>query len=315
MNEKEFRELLRKAASGKASDKENELLERMLKGLRGPSPDLSGRNSSKAKVYARMQEQIQFSAGRKLFLQGFRYAASVLILLTIGFFVWKSLEKKSHNPLEVAYIQVNTGQGERKTIFLPDSSRVTLNSGSSLIYPDKFLTGKRHVNISGEGFFDVRKEDDRPFSIRAGEIIITVVGTSFNVYEDTESVTVTVTSGIVKVEKDKAEGHAILRVNQQFTYNKSSREGYIAAADAGKVSNWSRNILEFDDLELREALKMIEAWFNIEIVCKEEEILKRTLKGRYQERSLEYILEDLKFMMDLNYKIESDRVVLTLESE
>ncbi len=315
MNEKEFRKLLKKAATGNASVRETKLLEKMMMGLRGPSVNPFDRKDSRNRVYDRLLAKIRFSSGRKLSLQVLGYAASLIILVSIGFLVWNSRETQTHSLSEVPYLQINTGKGERKTILLPDSSLVTLNSSSSLIYPEKFNGSKRHVNISGEAFFNVHRDESKPFSIRAGDIIVTVLGTSFNVFEDIEAVMVTVESGVVKVEKDRAEGHAILGVNQQFTYRKQTHEGWIASTDAKKVSDWSRNILEFDNLELKEALEIIAEWFNVKIECHDEEILERTLKGKYQDKSLEYILEDLNFMMDLNYQVKSDTIILTSKNE
>ncbi len=109
--------------------------------------------------------------------------------------------KKADEIAGITFIQEATAYGEKKEVLLPDGTKVWLNAGSLLVYPNVFIGDKRSVYISGEGFFEVQK-DETPFIVHSGNISLEVLGTSFDLsgYADNDEFIVTLETGAVEVD-------------------------------------------------------------------------------------------------------------------
>lgn len=128
-----------------------------------------------------------------------KIAASFLLIIGLSFAAYLIIFR-NHRENKPILITCTTKLGERKEIILSDSTKVLLNAGSRFSYTTPFAKDKREVALTGEAYFNVSKDPDRPFIIKTGEISTTVLGTTFNVsaYEN-EDVSVAVATGNVKV--------------------------------------------------------------------------------------------------------------------
>ena len=113
--------------------------------------------------------------------------------------------------------------GKRKTVKLPDGSLITLEPNSRLTYPHRFTGNTREVHLTGEAYFEVRPNHEKPFIVQTPYIIATVLGTSFNVEAYPNGVArVVVTTGRVMVETVNASNElqaVIINANQSVAYN------------------------------------------------------------------------------------------------
>src|SRR5690606_5319588 len=111
---------------------------------------------------------------------------------------------------EVTYNSITTPRGGQFSVVLPDGSRVWLNADSKLKYPTSFQGDSRIVELIGEGYFEVERDEKRPFRIKSNDQVVTVLGTKFNInsYDDERSMRTTLLEGSVQVEK----GHQSLIV-------------------------------------------------------------------------------------------------------
>jgi transmembrane sensor len=113
--------------------------------------------------------------------------------------------------------------GKRKTVKLPDGSLITLEPNSRLAYPGRFTGGTREVRLTGEAYFEVKPNHEKPFIVRTPYIIATVLGTSFNVEAYPNGIArVVVTTGRVKVQTINASNELqalIINANQSVAYN------------------------------------------------------------------------------------------------
>ena len=135
-----------------------------------------------------------------------RVAASVVLLLGLGYWWYVN---PAADPGRL--VEIQTAEGETQNIILPDGSTVWLNENTTFSYMDKFEV--RQVNLNGEAFFQVDRQEENPFIILSGEATTTVLGTSFNVraYPDEPAVEVTVESGKVALKKNlPAEAEEII---------------------------------------------------------------------------------------------------------
>ena len=132
-----------------------------------------------------------------------RIAAIILLILTVGIpVIYFSANEISTGK---AAIEHSSDNGIL-TVYLADGSRVFLTEGSKLEY-EKTFEEKRNVTLEGEGYFDVMSDPNRPFRVNAGKVIVTVLGTSFNIKEAGEdAIQVFVKAGKVQVDMKKVIG-------------------------------------------------------------------------------------------------------------
>ena len=214
-------------------------------------------------------------------------AAAVLALLAAG--VWWM----NQNPVEAApvYVEVLTGEGERKDVTLPDGSTIAMNENTLLSYPENFA--ERNVNLEGEAFFKVERMEDSPFTITSGDATTTVLGTSFNVraYPEEADVEVTVKTGKVALAlKEKKTAPVILEAGASGVFKKAEVKVEKVELDHANADAWRTMKLEFDDVLMKDVISTLERYFNAEISVENEMIFECTYTSEFDKPDLNGIL-------------------------
>lgn len=199
---------------------------------------------------------------------------------------------------------------EIKTVDLPDGSRVYLNSNSKLTYPQKFATHAREVTLDGEAFFEVAKDENIPFLIKAGPAFTEVVGTSFNISTRKNIIVVTVLTGKILLYKDKAEP-ITLTVGQQGTYSDKGLKKNVNE-DINFLS-WKTNVLTFKNTPLSQVVRDLGRHYNKHIEIATDALEECTLTSTYQQQSLDEILNELKIVFSI--QIEETNRTLIIKGE
>ncbi|NJK94924.1 MAG: DUF4974 domain-containing protein [Bacteroidales bacterium] len=247
---------------------------------------------------------------RKFCFKLTRIAAIFVLIIGLGF-LFSLVINNHHKPKqEITWFETNTKRGEKSKINLPDGSKVWLNGETTIRYPNDFTEGNRTVKLSGEAYFEVARDENNPFVINSGDITTTVLGTSFNLSESNGNVTVTVASGKVMVTNERNGQKEILVKNDQLSFNSETGELNRATTDSELLTGWSNGVLHFNNITIAQALERIEKWYNVTINCDSESIKKRTIQGRYQNKSLDYILEDMEFMLGIKYHYVNDNTIV-----
>jgi len=163
---------------------------------------------------------------------------------------------------------------DTRFIKLADGSTVVLNEGSKLDYPAEFSSSSREVRLTGEGYFDIAHDSNRPFIVHTGKLKTTVLGTAFNIkaYPGESDITVTVTRGKVKVSDDK-KVLGILNPDQQITFNTSLERSEQKPVNSHAVAAWIEKDIFFDDISVAEALEQLEKRFQISVDLQNDKIL------------------------------------------
>jgi ferric-dicitrate binding protein FerR (iron transport regulator) len=152
-------------------------------------------------------------------------AASVVLICTV---LWLTFNHVYDNG-SISVVKIES-QGKVRTANLPDGSVITLNSHSTLLYPEKFKDGIRPVSLQGEAFFKVSPDKSKPFIIKVNDVTVMVVGTSFNVKERNGKTEVIVETGIVKVSKKQSSvnlipGERVIINKNESTLSKEISKG------------------------------------------------------------------------------------------
>lgn len=232
-------------------------------------------------------------------------AAVVIILIGLGamsqYFIGKSKSSVYHSNF---YVEAPLGQMTNVT--LPDGTLVMLNSGSSLSYNKSFSEGERRVDLSGEAFFNVKKDKEYPFTVSTNLLDIKVYGTSFNVqsYPEDKNINVTLVEGSIGVMNKDGKEITRLKPGENAFMHESGGRVHISHVNTGIYTSWRNGLATFRGEKLEDLAQKIERWYNVEII-----ILNKELgEGRYfgtilKNKPIDQILEVLKLTTSLEYEI------------
>lgn len=196
---------------------------------------------------------------------------------------------------------------------LPDGSKVLLNEGATLEYRNSFSTKERAVHLSGEAFFTVRKDTKRPFVVYTGAVRIVVLGTTFNIraYPSDKDVTITVTTGKVKViYGSKTLG--IVAPNEQVRVSGIGDAVKKLQVDADRTIAWKQQDLLFDDLPMQEVVRLLEQRFHVNFVFENPVLADCHITAAFvRQESLQDIVKVITRVNNLEYRISGDSVWLS----
>lgn len=191
---------------------------------------------------------------------------------------------------ELQYNQVTTPRGGEFKMALPDGTVVWMNAESGLRFPPVFAGDCRKVYARGELYFDVARDEERPFVVEVeGEYAVKVLGTEFNVRSYAgEASTTTLVKGKVAIER--GGGQLLLRPGQQAV--KEEGEIKIREVDTDQVVAWMKGYFSFDNARLEEIMMELGRWYNVRIVFEEESIREERFSVEMRRHeNFEYVLK------------------------
>jgi ferric-dicitrate binding protein FerR (iron transport regulator) len=217
----------------------------------------------------------RFSPDRFVRRRTWLAAASVIAALSVGVYMFVREEPKAPQlGTQAVKLSLNTyfnpRGSEQRELILADGSKVWLNAGSSLKFPNQFDGAERVVELSGEAFFEVTKNSTRPFRVLIKDAAIEVLGTHFNVmaYEDEPVSRTTLIEGSVRMES--GNDHKMLKPGEQAEIPYPSREGVesikiIPNVNPEAVLAWKNGFFEFEHDELHTVMRTFARAYNVDI--------------------------------------------------
>lgn len=256
-------------------------------------------------------KSVRISLQRRLL----RYAAILILPLLVGTGTWW-LAKKQY--VEPELIECYVPNGQQQTIQLSDGSNIQVNSGSLLVYPDKFSDTKRTVYLSGEANFSVAKDTGKPFIVSAGPLKVEVLGTKFNIesYPENQRIITTLENGSVKIYKSDTPEKAIaMQPDEQVVYNGIDQSFSINWVKASDCSAWTKGELRFVNQPLTEILTVMERRYDVQIKLSPEISSTDlfTMKFKQHETVEDAMKIFTRLAGNINYKIEGKEVLLFKE--
>jgi ferric-dicitrate binding protein FerR (iron transport regulator) len=239
-----------------------------------------------------------------------RFAAGIALLIgisgTVGYFISNS--RSNSKPV---YTEIFVPKGERSTVILPDGSTVQLNSDSHLKYTAAMSSGKRQINLEGEGFFQVRHDESRPFVVETPSVKIEVLGTSFNVssYPNDSLTTTYLQSGKVKITDQKGDGIQ-LSPEEAFVFNRITQESQKIKIQDKRFTDWTQGILTVNGETIGELAKKLERRFNITINFGDQDVKNHVYSGSIKDEDLNTLLEALTFASSIDYQQKGNTITL-----
>jgi len=209
------------------------------------------------------------------------------------------------------YNTLNIPRGGEYNLVLADGTRVFLNAMSSFKYPVKFSGKNREVELSGEAYFEVKKDAGRPFIVKTTAINIEVLGTSFNLsaYENTEKIITTLVEGSVKLNSHIKNGSRLLVPEEQAIFDLKSGLTEIKKVDVKLYTAWKDGNFIFYDTRLEEIMTTLTRWYNANVFYANASVKNLRFSGnlnRYD--NINQLLDIIKSTGKINIEIKNKTI-------
>lgn len=240
----------------------------------------------------------------RAWLRNLERVAAVLAIPLLVATIWLSSHLDTREPI---YCEMRTETGVIGRVVLPDGTEVTLNSGSVLRYPNEFSGDKRPVELIGEGYFNVKKDPEHPFTVTMSDgNSVQVYGTKFNVdaYPGEDCVTTLVEGsvGFSYTDKSGKRRETKLIPDQQITRTTDGNVSIVGITSANATA-WKDAEIILDSTSLKQILKTLERRFGVKFKVKNDKILNYTFSGgAISIRNLDYVLETIRISSGVNWQ-------------
>jgi transmembrane sensor len=223
-----------------------------------------------------------------------------------GLITYNILDKQlNDNPV---YHELQAGVGEKIQILLADGTKVWLNTQTKLRFPSNFhMHTERKVFLSGEAYFEVVKNTEKPFRVQNDGQVVEVLGTQFNVskYADEKVMKTTLIQGVVKIN-DKT----IIKPNQQAISNEQTV--IVKRINVSNYIDWIDGVFTFENENIIEVMRKVSRWYDLEVSFSSTDILKETFTGSFSRSSnIENVIKVLKESSGLNFKKTENKIIVS----
>ena len=230
-----------------------------------------------------------------------KYAA----IIVAAFIAGNLLKPSAPRSKEIRYSEIFVPFGQMSQLTLSDGTKVWLNSGTTLRYPEQFAENSRAVSIDGEAYFEVAKMAHKPFTINTADMNVEVLGTSFNLlaYHEDAATSVTLVEGKVAIQDNTGKILARLIPGQMATKNKNETTPDIQTVQTSFYSAWTAGKIYFDDEPLDQIATKLERWFNVEITFADEKIKSQKFSGTIlKNKPVDQIMQVLQLLAPIRFK-------------
>ena len=247
-----------------------------------------------------------------------RYAAVLVVFFSLGYVFWTNTNPWIGDPVVAEMIERNNPLGQKSRINLPDGSTAWLNAGSKLSYSNDFNNEARKIYLEGEAYFEVAKNPNIPFEVYTDDLVITALGTSFNVnaFGNKQFEKISLNTGKVKIEC----------LN---TTNIRCAPSYLLPGDLAVFSNQSSSISisEFNELDpfgwkdgrivfhhasFNEVIEVLSRWYNVEFKVVGSLKQEWNYSTTFENEVLENVLKSLKFSEKIEYHMNGSLIEFKL---
>jgi transmembrane sensor len=263
--------------------------------------------------------------------------ATIILLITGAIFYSMHSKTTIAAKKPTSASEISTRNGSRTDIVLPDGTKVWLNAGSKLTYDKTFEEAVRNVNLTGEAYFDVVHNPEKPFVIHTSAMDIKVLGTEFNVksYPDESTTEASLIRGSIEVTlKDKRAEKIVMKPNEKLVVSNEPKNDFKTLIPAKKSlkhsdpiislgrlnyfsldstileTSWVNNRLIFEDESFEQVATRMARWYGVDFEFGDANIRKLRFTGNFKNESVEDALKAMQITADFSYRISSDKHIL-----
>lgn len=287
-------------------------------------PELVNMEDEQKKLWNRLQRENKYSINhRKDYLPTignvFRYAAAIILLLGLGYIFWDNIQFNTHEtPFLTETIERVNPPGQKSQIQLPDGSKVVLNADSKLSYTTDFGGSTRKIQLKGEAYFEVVENPFIPFEVYTDHLVITALGTSFNIcaFDGQQIEKIALNTGKVKIQHLTKPGSSIassyLEPGELASFNIISNKIDISKYGNIDPYGWKEGRIVFHEATFHEVIEVLSRWYNVEFEVTGSLNREWSYGSTFTDENLKNVLENLKFSEKIEYELNGSVVNLKL---
>jgi ferric-dicitrate binding protein FerR (iron transport regulator) len=270
---------------------------------------------------ARLKQTVK-PAGKVLLLTRWRAVskyAAILVLVVGSIFLLRKGTGLFNNDKKAGLIAkrfrtMKVPDGKHGTVVLKDGTRIIINGGSELLYPENFEGTERVVYLKdGEAYFDIAKDARHPFIVRTPQVRVRVLGTSFSIrdYRDEKHASVSVNSGKIALENlltikpwlELTAGNGSVIDKYKGTITRQD-------IDTATTTAWIRGEFAFRDADLQQVLQVLKHKYAVHFEVKDTALLRHRFTATFRNNSILNIMQQLQLMANIDYTITDNLILI-----
>jgi transmembrane sensor len=273
------------------------------------NPEVEPRTNSLILVNELQNLKLQYTSLKRRFGIALGIAASVIIIISLTTFYFIS----TNQVFKKTYTENIAPRGQKSNVILPDGTKAFLNSGSALRYDNFFGKKYRTVELVGEAYFEVTRNEKLPFIIKTDEVEVKVLGTKFNVmaYPEDNIIETIVKEGKVSVTDVHHKSSLFLTANQMATFHRDTKKFMLNTANPELYTSWKENLLTFDNENFADVIKKLERWYDVKIMVEGTDSIKDRFTMTIKSESLREVLDLISLTTNIEYTIKANQVTIT----
>lgn len=263
--------------------------------------------------WAQLAVEVHNRRRRRRIRAGWKIAAAVALVFGLS---WWGV--RHYSPWQPGLVVVQVPYGTIDSVVLPDQSTVILNAGSVLTYAQDFGNNNRDVELEGEGFFRVTKQNGAKFTVKTRKMTAVVYGTSFNFtcYSNTAEVAVTLCTGSLQVETPGEEEPFLIRPGEQVCYDQINGRIKKQKVDTEVYCKWLNGTLSFQSERLTTIAPKLERKYKVSVNLQSAGLEDCLFSGEFPaDASLDYVLEVIKESAPTPLKIEKQGNIVYISAD
>ena len=259
-----------------------------------------------------VKKKLHRQTKKNTFFLNFQRVAAILLIPLLIYTAWSLSKYQEQIEKNISLKTSETSFGLRSQIQLSDGTKVFLNSGSRLTYPDEFTGNSREVQLIGEAYFQVESDKEHPFFVDLNGYKIKATGTKFNIsnYPEDKLITTYLEHGNVSLlayTNDKqSESLHELKEKELIFLKKDEKQFKVVDTDGSRYLAWIDGALIFKNDNTNDVAARFGRWYNAEIVF-DHELLRSdyVFTATFKQESLEEALKLLSYSSPITYKVIS----------
>ena len=225
--------------------------------------------------------------------------------------VYTSSEGK--NVDEIRFNELEVPRGGEYKVRLADGTLVYLNSATRMKYPVKFDEKERKVYLSGEAYFEVAKDPERPFFVEMEGVEVRVYGTSFNVNTHQEgNIQTVLVKGSIGVKVLSSGMESVIRPGQMAEFKQGNTKVDVKDVNVAVYTDWKDGIFRFENQRLEDILAVLSNWYDMNVFYQTVSVKELHFSG-YMERykDVSVILEAITLSTGVTFSIQGKTIIVS----
>lgn len=244
---------------------------------------------------------------RKLAQECIKIASVLLMGILVSYFLMLKNEE------EVQMQTIHVPYGQRAELFLSDGTKVWLNSGTTLSFPNRFTHTSRHVTLDGEGYFKVAKDEKKPFTVHTEQYDVRVLGTEFNLksYTKNNLFETALLEGCIEIVSEYRQP---IRLKANEVVHLSDSKLVKSHITDFNYFKWREGLICFEKETLASLFAKLELYYDVRIIVKNQSLLDWSYSGKFRIRDgIEHVLRVLQQRHQFEYIKEEEKNIIIIK--